>query len=211
VLEPPPGIDGDLAEWTFLVYSLQETGLGAQEWEGPQDLSGRWNIAWDEEYLYIAMAVQDTTFIQGATGENLFRGDSLEIWFDADLQGDGATTVLNGDDFQLGLSPGNLTSPLGGPEAYLWQPAPEKRPIPEAVIVGELLDGKYALEVAIPWSVFKVTPSAGQSYGLALALNDDDTPGSAEQQSQVTNARGQKLADPTTWGVLVLDSPPPPP
>lgn len=210
VLEPPPGLDGDLAEWTFLVYSLQEINLGAADWEGPPDLSAHWNIAWDDEYLYIALDVQDTTFIQGASGENLFQGDSLEVWFDADLRGDGAHTELNADDYQLGLSPGNLTSPHGGPEAFLWQPVLDKKPIPGAIVVGRLLDSRYALEVAIPWSTFKVTPAAGQSYGFALALNDDDTPGSAEQQSQVTNGMGQMLADPTTWGILVLDSPPPP-
>jgi hypothetical protein len=99
---------------------------------------------------------------------------------------------------------------LGGPEAFLWQPSTEKNPVPGAVIVGHLHEGRYALEVAIPWSTFKVTPSAGQTYGLALALNDDDTPGSAEQQTQVTNGKGQRLADPTTWSTLVLDSPPPP-
>ena len=210
VLEPPPGIDGDLAEWAFLVYSLQEPSLGVQDWEGTRDLSALWNIAWDEEYLYIALNVQDSTFTQLSSGENMFKGDSLEVWFDADLRGDGAVRELNGDDFQLGLSPGNMTSPLGGPEAFLWLPGIEKRSIPGAVVVGHLIEGYYALEVAIPWSVFKVTPSAGQTFGIALALNDDDTPGSAEQQSQVTNGKGQKLADPTTWSVLVLDSPPPP-
>jgi hypothetical protein len=55
-----------------------------------------------------------------------------------------------------------------------------------------------------------VTPRAGNTYGFALALNDDDTPGSAEQQTQVTSRDEQELADPTTWGVLVLDSPPGP-
>ena len=50
--------------------------------------------------------------------------------------------------------------------------------------------------------------AAGQNYGLALALNDDDTPGSAGRQTRVTNRKGQKLDDPTTWSIVVLDSPP---
>jgi len=82
--------------------------------------------------------------------------------------------------------------------------------VPEVVVAPRLGTGGYALEVAIPWQLFGVTPSAGQRYGLALTLNDDDTSGSAEQQSQVTNRAGQKLADPTTWSILVLDSPPAP-
>jgi hypothetical protein len=55
-----------------------------------------------------------------------------------------------------------------------------------------------------------VTPLAGNTYGFALALNDDDSPGSPEQQTQVTNHEDQALADPTTWGILVLDAPPTP-
>jgi hypothetical protein len=115
---------------------------------------------------------------------------------------------LTGDDYQLGISPGNLTSAVGGPEAYLWYPRGEARAVPEVVIAPRLGNGEYTLEVAIPWSLFKITPQAGQTYGFALSLNDDDTPGSAEQQTQVTNWKGQTLFDPTTWGLLVLDAPP---
>jgi LCP family protein required for cell wall assembly len=208
VLEPPPGMDGDLAEWAFLVYPLTEPIFGAENWEGPPDAAAVWNIAWDEEYLYLALDINDSAFVQLATGDQLYRGDSLEIWFDAQLAADGTSRELNGDDFQLGISPGNLASPVGGPEAYLWQPLGEARDVPDVIIAPRLGNGDYALEVAIPWSLFKVTPRAGQTYGLALALNDDDTPGSAEQQSQVTNRKGQALNDPTTWGILVLDGAP---
>jgi len=211
VLEPPPGIEADLAEWSFLPYPLAEPIFGAENWEGPLDLAAAWNIAWDADYLYLALDINDSTFVQAAIGDQLYRGDSVEVWFDAQLAADGSSHELNGDDYQLGLSPGNLGSPVGGPEAYLWQPRGLARAAPEVVVAARLGSGDYALEVAIPWALFGVTPSAGQTYGIGLALNDDDTPGSPEQQTQVTNRKGQKLADPTTWSILLLDSPPPPP
>lgn len=210
VLEPPPGIEGDLAEWAFLPYPIAEPIFGAENWEGPPDLAAAWNVAWDEDYLYLALDISDSAFVQEALADQLYRGDGLEVWFDAQLTADAGSRELNGDDFQLGISPGNLISPVGGPEAYLWQPRTAPRPVPEVVVAPRLGTGGYALEVAIPWALFGVTPSAGQRYGLALSLNDDDTQGSAEQQSQVTNRRGQQLADPTTWSILVLDSPPAP-
>ncbi len=210
VLEPPPGIDGDLSEWAFLPYPIAEPIFGAADWEGPPDLAAVYNIAWDEDYLYIALDINDSTFVQEGVGDQLYRGDSLEVWLDAQLAADGNSHELNGDDYQLGISPGNITSPVGGPEAYLWQPLSQPRAVPEVVITPRLGPGDYALEVAIPWKLFGLTPSAGQSFGFALALNDDDTPGSAEQQTQVTNRKGQKLSDPTTWSILVLDSPPAP-
>ncbi len=210
VIGTPPGIDGDLAEWTYFDYSLQAPSFGADQWEDSGDLSARWNTAWDEEYLYLALNISDRDFVQLARGQDLFKGDGLEVWFDAQLSADAGTRQLSPDDFQLGLSPGDLTSPLGSPEAYLWYPAAEAKPVQAVLIEARRRDGGYTLEAAIPWNLFHVTPKAGQTYGLALALNDDDTPGSAEQQTQVTNRKDQKLADPATWGVLVLEAPPKP-
>jgi hypothetical protein len=210
VLEPPPTLDGDLAEWAVLPYPISELTLGQGDWEGAADLAGTWNIAWDEDYLYLAVDVKDSSFVQTATGADLQRGDSLELWFDADLTGDASSHELSGDDFVLGLSPGNLASPVGGPEAYLWHPTQEARTVPDVIVMAQLVNGSYNLEIAIPWTVFRVGPGAGRQFGLALALNDDDTPGSAEQQTQATNRRDQKRDDPTTWGLLVLDSPPAP-
>jgi LCP family protein required for cell wall assembly len=208
VLQPPPKIDGDLTEWANLPYPLAEPIAGAADWEGPSDLAGTYNIAWDADNLYIAIEVSDSAFIQLGTGQTMDHGDSLEIWFDSQLTADGSSHTLSDDDFRLGLSPGNLTSPVGGPEAYLWLPEKVARPAPEVLIGARLVPGGYAMEIAIPWKLFHNNAEAGQSFGFAMALNDDDTPGSPEQQTQATNRKGQKLADPTTWGILFLDSAP---
>ena len=212
VLEPPPGLEGDLAEWDVLPYPLAEPILGTGDWNGPDDASATWNAAWDEDYLYLAVNVKDEGFVQMGSAGTLHMGDSLELWFDADRTGDGGSAELNGDDFVLGLSPGNLTSPVGGPESYLWHPEEEARPIPDVIVAAELLpSGGYALEIGIPWTVLRTVPGAGKTFGFALALNDDDSPGSPDQQTQLTNRRAQERANPTGWGMLVLGHPPPAP
>ncbi len=208
VLQPPPKIDGDLAEWADLPYPLAEPIAGAAEWEGPPDLAGTYNIAWDADNLYIAMEVSDSAFIQLANGRDMDHGDSLELWFDTRLTPSGANRELGSDHFRLGISPGNLLSAVGGPEAYLWLGEREPRSAPEVAVAARLVPGGYSLEAAIPWKLFHLSAEAGQTYGLALALNDDDTPGSAEQQTQATNRKAQELADPSTWGSLLLDSAP---
>jgi hypothetical protein len=81
--------------------------------------------------------------------------------------------------------------------------------LPESQVAARLSSSGYTLEAAIPWRIFGVTPGAGLSFGLALALNDDDTPGTAGRQTRVVNHKSQKLDDPSTWSVLVLDNPPP--
>jgi LCP family protein required for cell wall assembly len=208
VLQPPPKIDGDLSEWANLPYPLGEPIVGAGDWEGPADLAATYNIAWDADNLYLAVEVSDSAFVQLGIGQTMDRGDSLELWFDSQLTTDGSSRTLSDDDFRLGISPGNLLSPVGGPEAYLWLPEQQARPAQNVAIGAKLVPGGYSLEAAIPWKLFHTSVEAGQSFGLALALNDDDTPGSPEQQTQATNRKGQKATDPTTWGVLFLDSPP---
>jgi hypothetical protein len=207
VLSPPPGVEGDLVEWTALVYPASQPVFGNANWLGPDDLSAAWNIAWDDIYLYIALDVRDDVFVQQAHGANLFRGDSLEIVLDADPAGDAGTRSLNEDDFQLGISPGDLAAGPA-PEAWLWYPRGQARAITDVAVGARLVPGGYALEVAVPWSTFGITPAAGQAFGFALALNDDDTPGGAEQETQVSSVRGRVLTDPTTWGRLVLDGAP---
>lgn len=208
VLTPPPSIDGDLSEWTFLPYPAAVPIDGQTNWDGPSDLAATWNTAWDADNFYLAVDVNDSTFVQVSRADSLDQGDSLEIWFNAQLSGSGGAQARGATDFRLGLSPGNLTSPVGGPEAYLWLPAELARSVPEVKIAAKKSGSGYTLEVAIPWRLFGITPSAGRSYGLALNVNDDDTPGTAGRQTLVTNRKGQLLADPSTWSVIVLDSPP---
>ncbi len=206
VLEPPPRIDGDLQEWTFLVYPVKEPTLGAGNWRGPEDLSASWNIAWDDRYLYVALRVIDDVKVQAAAGENLFRGDSLEIWLNTDLTRD--SPALDGRHFQVGLSPGDF---LGAPgQAYRWLPQAKKNAVLDAVIAMRPTERGYDLEVAIPWTVFELTPFANEGLGFVLALNDDDTPGAADQETHLAHLKDVRLAQPNTWGVLVLDPPPGP-
>jgi LCP family protein required for cell wall assembly len=204
--EPPPSVDGDLTEWAALVYGSKQVDFGAQNWQDAADASASWNIAWDDQYLYIAARVKDDVFTRGetATGENLFRGDSLELWVSIDPGS--RTDKLSEREFQLGISPGDLNSGAPNPEAYLWLPQPYKgQPLEGMQVASRKIEGGYDLEAAVPWSAFHLVPFPVQGFGFALAVNDDDTPGSAEQESQVTNVTDAKLTDPRSWGVLVLD------
>src|SRR3989304_5892053 len=66
-------------------------------------------------------------------------------------------------------------------------------------------DEGYDLEARIPWSALGgVTPAAGDSFGFALSLSDNDRAGQALQQSMVPPVRGRLLTNPTTWGPLTL-------
>lgn len=198
-------IDGDLNEWGDLPYTIDEAVFQANNWLGVTDQSVQFALAWDVGYLYLAAHVTDDAHVQTQLGELIFRGDSLEILMDTNLAGDFTSSELSADDYQLGLTPGE--NKIGGPDAYLWFPASKAgRPADVKVSARQDETGNgYYLEAAIPWTVFGLSPAGGNTFGFALSSSDNDTPGTAEQQSMISSSPARRLTDPTTWGTLVLD------
>jgi LCP family protein required for cell wall assembly len=203
VYDPPPTVDGDLTEWTALVYPASTATFGGQNRVDGNDVAGSWNIAWNEAYLFVAVKVKDDVFVQDAVGETLYKGDSVELWLSLDPGN--RTDTLSDREFQIGLSPGDLAKRLTGPEAYLWMPSKYKGPINDALVAARLVEGGYAIELAVPWTALRITPFAGEGFGFALAVNDNDTLNTAIQETQMSNTKGAQLRNPLTWGVLVLD------
>ncbi|MDW8327075.1 MAG: sugar-binding protein, partial [Anaerolineales bacterium] len=198
----PPTIDGNLSDWPDLPYTADQVTFRPGNWTGAGDLSVRYGLAWDGNFLYLGAQVTDDVHVQTQRGETLFRGDSLEILLDADLATDFLVRELGGDDYQLGLSPGALNG--DAPDVYLWFPR-ARRGVPTGVTVAALrTDLGYTLESAIPWSVFRLTPAAGNRFGFVLSASDNDTPDTAEQQSMVSSVATRRLTDPTSWGTLEL-------
>lgn len=205
-LASPPTIDGDLAEWSSSVYAVSQIVFGSGNWTGTPDCSGSYYIGWDDSALYLAIGVRDDTHVQLASGSKLYLGDDVEIQFDANLAADFTSTYLSSDDYQLGLSAGDFAS--RAPEAYRWYPAALAGRLSGVTVRAKSTADGYVLEAQIPWSTLAITPAAGQSFGFALSLSDNDKAGSTVQQSMVSSVATRKLLNPTTWGTLVLEGPP---
>lgn len=201
-LSSAPVIDGNLGEWTSTKYNAKDAVYGADKIKGEADLSATFMVGWDNSYLYIAAQVVDDHYVQGAKGENLYKGDSLEILFDADLNADYYVNSLSRDDHQVGISPGS--SPGSNMEAYLWYPRAKESKLNSVSIAAKPASDGYIVEVAIPWSVFGITPGTGQVYGFAFSVSDNDQAGAAIQESMVSNTATRGLTRPMTWGVLTL-------
>jgi hypothetical protein len=202
----PPDLDGVFDEWGLEKYPIDNVVYGAGSWKNENDLSATAMLGWDEDNLYLAVNVQDNAYVQNATGENIYKGDSLEVLLDTDVSGDYYSDVLNGDDYQLGISPGS-PNPGDDPEAYLWFPESKEGPRPKVKIGVNSVETGYHVEAAIPWSLFQVDPSKGDHYGFALSVSDNDNPDQNVQQSMVSNDPNRSLSDPTTWGDLELVKP----
>ncbi|MBL8092598.1 MAG: LCP family protein [Anaerolineales bacterium] len=203
VTEQTPQINGDLSEWPALVYPASRVGFGADNWTGAADASASWNVVWDDARLYFAVRVQDDVFVQQSGGEALFRGDSVEIWLSTGPGERQAT--LSGREYQIGVSPGDLAGGTSGPDAFFWLPQQFRRPVGQEVgIAARRTETGYNLEFTIPWSLVGTTPTVGREFALILALDDDDTPGTGDQESQITSIAGAQLANPLTWNNLVI-------
>jgi len=202
-LTDPPNINGDFSDWDSRIYQASSVVYGAANRSNDADLSSTVMVGWTENYLYIGARVKDKIYVQNATGEDIFKGDSVEILLDTNVSGDYYYNQLSLDDYQLGVSPGNPRKNKN-PEAYLWYPnniAGSR----SQVLIGILgTSNGYHIELAIPWSVFGVSPYDGQHFGFAFSVSDNDTSGTTEQQSMISNVLTRVLASPMTWGDLSL-------
>ena len=198
-----PQIDGDLSDWPALPYQGTLPTYKPEAWGGTQDNSFNFGLQWDANYLYVAAAVVDDVHVQTQHNEMIYKGDSLELLFDADLQGDFDVAHLDADDYQLGLSPGALNG--DSPEAWLWFPASQSGAANNVKLAAKPDGQGYRLEAAIPWALFNVSPAGGSRFGFVISSSDDDSPDTAQQKSMVSNVGTRKLLDPTSWGTLALD------
>lgn len=202
LLETPPTIDGGLADWTDPGRELANVVFGASNWTGASDASARFHIGWTEQGLYLALQVTDQTRVQVSSGRNMFKGDIVELQLDSDLTGDFFSNSLTSDDYQIGLSPGNFGSLAS--EAWRWYPIGLAGSLSGVSLKAVTTTEGYNLEAMIPWTVFGVTPDAGDRFGFALSISDNDLTGAPVQQSLVSSVSTRTLTNPTTWGTLVL-------
>ncbi len=200
-----PNIDGDFDEdvWDVDRYDVDHVVYGDDHVGGADDLSGTVMLGWDDYFLYIAARVKDDRYVQNATGKNLFKGDSIEILLDANLSRDFFRRSLDGDDFQIGISPGE-SEPGEDTENYLWYPRSMAGTYNKIKAAAVPTDDGYRIEAKIPWTIFDIDPDIGKHFGFAFSISDNDKSGDTVQQSMVSDTSNRHLTDPTTWGDLAL-------
>lgn len=206
-VDRPFVIDGNLDEWgAFPSYSSAFRVYTIAGWDGTDDLSAFWRLAWDNDNLYIGAIVIDDIHVQTQTGNLIFRGDSLEMQIDADRPGDFGPG-LSPDDYQIVFSPGDFAALP--PSAFRFRGQPDGRmldaPGHAIRVAAQRTSDGYALEAAVPWIDIGVRPQPNLVLGLALNANDNDTPNSARQEVMKSNVSTRTFANPNTWGTLTLE------
>jgi len=228
-------IDGDLSEWNlkepFEIGYKENVVYGRGAWFGPKDLSAKFYSMWDKDALYFAFDITDEEFIQEWTGADMWEGDHMEFWIDADLMGDYNEAMNSSDDFQFGFSPGNLANLK--PEVIVWTPTVKDELKERIELAVKKHKFGYCLEVRLPAEVlfskeFKrvgVEPkdteggkihysyklagdkTLGLRKGFKLGVSIDPSDCDREnvaQESLMSSSTNRVWGDPTTFGILEL-------
>jgi cellulose/xylan binding protein with CBM9 domain/Big-like domain-containing protein/parallel beta helix pectate lyase-like protein len=186
----PISVDGALGEWN---------GAGQAAFSG---LSGSANasLLWDDTNLYVAFRVTDSQLSSLQTtrdSASLWQDDAVEVYIDT--RSDRAGT-MQPDDYQLIVNINNVQADLrgtGNDKDASWNAM-----WPSAV--APLANG-YAVEIAIPWAQIGVTPVAGMTLGIDLAVDNSNPTGTpAYETFDWAQIAPGPYAQPSRWKQVQL-------
>jgi hypothetical protein len=207
-----PAIDGDLEEWSAVPqgYQLQTEVFRDSDVTARlgDDSPGVVTALYDGAALYLAVTSDDDVYSQQNVGNQIWRGDALDINLTTAPAG-GISERPDGDDFQLTMTP---RAADGGPSAVWFTGSgtafsDNTTQLP-VVLAGEIdADGSWRLEAAIPWSVFGLDgPPAGDVAALVAVFdNDGEVVDGQPQQTVILGHTAAEFQRPLTWGTLTLE------
>lgn len=196
-------VDGSLDDWNVdEAYELRAPGdffcipPETDCADTPEDCTALIALRWNADALYLAVAVTDDVHENGESGVALYRGDSIQVGFDMEL--DRTVDHYNDDDREFGWA---LTD--SGVASFRWQPE-QTEPFSGAGFVAPL-PTMLVYEIELPRSELG-HPSpfrADEQFGFAFMVNDndgDDRTGFLEWSEGL----GWGPKDPSSFGTLTL-------
>lgn len=166
-VEQPIRIDGNIEEWNNIpAYSVNDL-VGARK--GSSDLDAKIYTAWDAQYFYMAVEVNDDIFKFPPPDTNIWKGDSIQIAFDSSNDPNKIIFDKNNYEYGLGLTEKDV------PIVYRWLGG-----IPGAVndikLAVKRTNGKIYYEAAFPAaSLGLANIQPVRVIGFNLTVNDNDS------------------------------------
>ncbi|MBB6730211.1 hypothetical protein H7C18_04800 [Cohnella sp. CBP 2801] len=148
------------------------TGGGRQ---GPDDLSAKADVAWDDSKLYVNVEVRDDVQSQTYSGADIWQGDSLQLGFDLSRKDGAASRNVSELGFALNddgtVNKWRWKAPDGLPTGDLGDAA-------DAAITRDEAAGVTRYAITIPFESlhaagYDFAPSA-DPLGFSLLLNEND-------------------------------------
>ena len=161
-------IDGKPDDWRDAGFNI-EVMAAADGWvRTAADLDSRIKLGWDERGLLVLAQVQDQDFVEAADTNQLYAGDSLELYL---IDKQGGTNMI-----QAVIAPGMTASQTEARcRLYDYRKAPALKAQPPTITVARTkVAGGYILEALIPWSNMGLSAQTGAEAAVQIFLNDTD-------------------------------------
>jgi cellulose/xylan binding protein with CBM9 domain/fibronectin type III domain protein len=211
---PSLTIDGNLNDWVNIapVAIADDPGNG----RGAANNSATVKLAWDDTYLYAAYDVSDTELLAVQTTRDhpdTYKDDAVELFIDP--QGDGAAASnMTTTDYQFVA---NVLETLddkrgngsGGKDASYNAASFLAQAITNGTVNATGTDAGYSVELRIAWTDLGVTPSAGHSMRMDLAVDDRDGLAATQEYFDWANL-GSSFNNPSGWKEVQLVNRPAP-
>ena len=157
-------VDGQLDDWDMTTANILDQNfytkkVGKHGLSGPKDIIAYWSTAWDPSFLYISVLLFDD-HLSFSNDVQLWKNDAVELW-------------INDQQFIFSICP-------DGKAAVESYGSYDKNKIAFATQVGEKPnplhpDMKYwTLEVKIPMECLKTNAEVGNSFHMAVGVDDVD-------------------------------------
>lgn len=201
-------VDGQLDDWfSDPTFTLDERDqvvylAGGAKWNGPEDLSARAWVGWDDDGLYMAFDIIDDLIVQQGSSTDIWQGDYVEVQLDTQFEEDYHDNRLSDDDYQFGFTPGDFGK--NPASAYVWEgPVTDSQMALIQQAQTRTATG-YILEIFIPRELLPgMSFSAGTTFGLNINPSDSDSP-EAPQKLMMSTSSIRLRTDPTTFGKMTL-------
>jgi len=197
-------IDGITEKWEdFDSFSAFKATYNSKALANPSDLSGRFYSVWDDKYLYMIIDVTDDVLTPLGKEDDILKGDGLLLSIDSNLYGDLNERILDADDYQLFISPGNFSNI----PAQVKTIVPEQYELSGINIASAKKVGGYYIELKIPWIQIGIqNPQDKTPFGFNLDILDTDNLGECELI--ISSSPRANSQDALTFGTLILIKPP---
>lgn len=155
-----------------------------------ENLQAHFRLCWDDAFLYLHAQVRDATPMRNNRRPRAFwMGDCVEIYLGAQQLEQGGTPLLT--DRHL------LVAPSPGRAHVIEEPELDDRCV--VVANKDVSNDGYSVQVAIPWEVVGVRPSAGRVLLFDLAIDNSDD-GDMRRQQLMWNGTAKNAGDRGLWG-----------
>jgi len=136
----------------------------------PQDLSASVGLRWDAQALHVAIDVNDDIARHRNSGQDLWEGDSVELFFDM---------ADNGNDKGHQTDDHDICAARGAKGVEVWRyagpPGHAEGAARKVQCRIEEKAGRRTYSLAIPWTELKpFKPRPGATFGFSMVVNDDD-------------------------------------